>query len=99
MTVYEISLADASQPGLPAPIHFVTESEMTNNPAPAAISSTLNNSSKTNYFKFNPTNSVSANQPEKTLYVPDAMLEETEHIMEDYISLEQSNESEVAGHE
>jgi carboxyl-terminal processing protease len=82
MTVYEITLANASQPGLPAPIDLVAENEMTNTVSQATS-----------------TNSVSANEPVKTLWQPDAMLDESERILEDYISLQQSNQSEVAKHE
>ncbi len=82
MTVYEITLANAGQPGLPAPIHLVTQSEMTNTVSQAVS-----------------TNSVAAKAPEKVLWMPDAMMDESERILADYISLQQSGVGEVAKHE
>jgi carboxyl-terminal processing protease len=45
------------------------------------------------------TNSVSDNKPEKLVWAPDAILDESERIMEDYIALQPSKWGNLARHE
>jgi carboxyl-terminal processing protease len=100
MTVYEITLADASQPGLPPPIKLVTEYEMTNTVSQTMSTNTVSANEPARTFNLDACQrSRVENQPEKTLWQPDAMLDESERILEDYISLQPSNGSEVANHE
>jgi carboxyl-terminal processing protease len=82
-TIYEITLADASKPGLPPPVKLETENEATNSTTAAA------------------SNHLPANVPAPVMKVwgPDPMLDESERIMEDYISLWPSHETLVANHQ
>ena len=51
------------------------------------------------YMAVYPTNIVNTLQPVTNSISPDPMMDETERIMDDYISLKQSNATEIANHE
>jgi hypothetical protein len=94
--IYEITVADAAQPGLPPAVQLETEAEATNSaPAVAKSHQPLNGPTTT------PPSTPTANTPAPVTKVwgPDPMLDETERIMEDYISLWPSHETLIANHQ
>lgn len=103
-TIYEITVADAGKPGLPTPVQLETENEATNSIPTVAIShpspnSSLGTSSPTladkDLDKIHPT----ANTPTPKVWNPDPMLDESERILQDYISLWPSHETLIANHQ
>lgn len=103
-TIYEITLADTDKPGLPPPVQLETASEMTNTAAatvPEAKNFNGYFSSATNAPATNQTAAAAAtgDEPVKRVWEPDPMLDESERIMEDYLSLWPARETLVANHE
>ena len=95
-TVYDITVADAEQPGLPPPVQLETEKESTNSaPAMAKSHQLLNGPTTT------PASTITANTPAPVTKVwgPDPMLDESERILQDYISLWPSHETLIANHQ
>jgi carboxyl-terminal processing protease len=88
-TVYEISLEDAAKPGLPAPIKWETYAESTN-----VVSLNVTNNPESAI-----TTSPSEAMPIKKVWAPDPMLDETERILRDYISLWPLAQTDIARHE
>ena len=93
-TVYEISVEDAAKPGLPQPIQWETASEATN-----VVSLDVTN----NPVSAMATSPTKMSQPEalpvKKVWGPDPMLDESERILRDYISLWPLGQTDVAKHE
>ncbi|HTV41691.1 MAG TPA: carboxy terminal-processing peptidase [Candidatus Sulfotelmatobacter sp.] len=81
--MYEITVADTEKPGLPAPVI------LTKTPAPDPGAA---------YTAIYPTNSINV-VPLTNSVPPDAMLDEAERIMEDYILLDRAGGDAVASHE
>ncbi len=81
-TLYEITLADASQPGLPPPVQLLKAT-----PDSGAA-----------FMAVYPTNAYNTIVITNSI-APDPMLDESERILQDYISLQQSNGGMVANHE
>ena len=79
--MYEITVADAEKPGLPAPVKLMKATE------PGAA-----------YTAIYPTNSINI-APLTNSVPPDALLNETERIMKDYILLKRTGTDSVASHE
>jgi carboxyl-terminal processing protease len=95
-TIYDITLADASKPGLPPPVQLETENEATNS-APTIAKSHL--PANVPMSASSSTAAVTATLPVTKVWGPDPMLDESERIMEDYISLWPSHETLIANHE
>ncbi len=84
--IYDITVENAGKPGLPAPEPLTTTNEVTY---------TLD-SNFTNYFGTN-TNAMKPVQKNEIKTLPsDPMLDETENILEDYISLLNANHTLIA---
>ncbi|MGH7941949.1 MAG: carboxy terminal-processing peptidase, partial [Limisphaerales bacterium] len=82
ITMYQLTVADAEEPGLPEPIKLMK--------APA--------DSGAEYTAVFPTNSINI-APVTNSVPPDAMLEETERILNNYILLQKTGGDTVAAHE
>jgi hypothetical protein len=88
-TIYEITLADAGNPGLPPPVQLETENEATNSVAASVPAQPLQASS--------PTAPELVSTPK--VWEPDPMLDESERILANYISLWSSHETLIAKHQ
>lgn len=104
-TVYEITVADTFKPGLPPPLQLETVDEMTN--TAAQVASSLNTNSLNSFFGSSSntaaatvsTNALSDGLPLKRVWLPDPMLDESESILRNYISLWSSGQHDLARHE
>ncbi len=83
-TVYLLSIANSSEPGLPPAVKFIPAKKDDLGAA---------------FMAIYPTNSINALQPLTNSISPDPMLEETKRIMQDYIHLQKSDVNTVATHE
>ena len=100
-TVYDITLADTSKPGLPLPVHLEAGNESTNT-VTIVQDKNLNAFFKgsTNVVARAPQTATATNSDAVTrVWQPDPMLDESERILQDYIALQPSNWDAAANHE
>jgi carboxyl-terminal processing protease len=94
--IYDITIENADQPGLPPPVgetNLFSLADLTNAAdAFDTFGKTTNSLGAATSASTNETSAASAKIPP----APDAMLDETEHILEDYISLLNANHPLVA---
>ncbi len=118
-TVYQFTVEDAANPGLPTPIKWETYAESTNM---VSLNATINTASEvaaaptvpsqqqrteeekiiqagTPAVTATTTNSPSEAMPIKKVWGPDPMLDESERILRNYISLWPLGQTDVAKHE
>jgi carboxyl-terminal processing protease len=100
-TVYEITVDDTFKPGLPAPIQWETAAESTNTMTVTLDTNALNGfaAHSSTVSATVSTNAVSDNEPVKRVWEPDPMLDESERILQDYISLWSPDRNDLASHE
>jgi carboxyl-terminal processing protease len=95
-TIYDITVADAGKPGLPPPVQWETKNEATNS-APAVAK---NPPPTHDALAPLPAAAITTTAlPPTRVWGPDPMLDESERIMADYISLWPSHETLIANHE
>jgi carboxyl-terminal processing protease len=94
-TIYDITLADAGKPGLPPPVQWETKNEATNSATAVAKTHPSTHDS----LAPSPATATTTVLPPARVWGPDPMLDESERIMEDYISLWPSHETLIANHE
>jgi carboxyl-terminal processing protease len=90
-TIYDITVADATRPGLPLPVQLETQDEATN-----AVSDAAKSHPSANDTALATTNNPA---PVTRVWSPDPMLDESERIMQDYIALWPSHETLIANHQ
>jgi len=87
-TIYAITVADAGKPGLPPPVQFVKASPGS---TPAATPGP-------DYVAVYPPNAINTSYSTNSI-APDPVLEESERILHDYISLWPLGQNDIARHE
>jgi carboxyl-terminal processing protease len=88
--IYDFTLENLNQPGLPSPEPLTTTNYVTLTNAVV-----IQANSETNHLGTNAVTNASSKAVVKTL-PPDPLLDETEKILEDYISLSSSNQTLIA---
>ena len=90
VTIYPITLADAAQPGLPPPVKFIKN--------PPTLVAVLPGAVTPGYAVVYPPNSMN-NSFSTNAISPDPTLEESEHILRDYIARWPLGQNAIATHE